>query len=130
MLLEQDAPETQALPIRFEPAAPPRRQGEPSTVEMLEAIRDWVEEDVKPGREGRSKFMAAVAMNALGMLIREAENPIAVHDKILSDDILHGRLTLATPGLLSRLRRAALIKLSNDVPKYAALKAAEEKWRA
>lgn len=129
LLLEEDAPETQRLPIRVDPPAPPRRQGEPSTVEMLEAIRDWVEVDVKPGREGRSKFMAAVAMNALGMLIREAENPVAAHDEALSDDLLEGRLTLATPGVLAKLRKAALTKLSNDVPKYAALKAAEEKWR-
>ncbi len=128
LLLEEDAPETQALPIRIDPPAPARRQGEPSTVEMLEAIRDWVETDVKPGREGRSKFMAAVAMNALGMLIREAENPVAVHDKALSDDILLGRKTLASPGLLAQLRKNALSKLGNDVPKYAALKTAEERW--
>jgi aminoglycoside phosphotransferase (APT) family kinase protein len=129
LLLEEDAPETQALPIRLDPPPPARRQGEPSTVEMLEAVRDWVETDVKPGREGRSKFMAAVAMNALGMLIREAENPVAVHDKALSDDILLGRKTLASPGLLASLRKTALTKLSNDVPKYAALKLAQERWR-
>ncbi len=129
LLLEEDAPETQRLPIRLDPPPPARRQGEPSTVEMLEAIRDWVETDVKPGREGRSKFMAAVAMNALGMLIREAENPIVVYDKALCDDILAGRKTLSSPGLLAALRKAALTKLSNDVPKYAALKLADERWR-
>ncbi len=128
LLLEEDAPETQRLPLRLDPPLPARRMGEPSTVELLEAVRDWIESDVKPGREGRDKFMTAVAMNALGMLIREAENPVQVHDKALADDLLECRLTLATPGLLAKLRKAALTKLGNDVPKYAALAKAKELW--
>jgi aminoglycoside phosphotransferase (APT) family kinase protein len=130
LLLEDDAPETQRLPIRLDPPAPPRRMGEPSTVEMLEALRDWVDTDVKSKAEGRDKFMAAVAMNALGMLIREQENPVQVHDKALADDILAGRKTLASPGLLAKLRKDALGKLANDVPKYAALAKARETWGA
>lgn len=128
LLLEEDAPETQRLPIRLDPPPPARRQGEPSTVEMLEAIREWVDTAVKAKAEGRDRFMAAVAMNALGMLVREAENPVAVHDRALADDILAGRKTLASPGLLAKLRNDALAKLANDVPKYAALKVAREKW--
>lgn len=128
LLLEDDAPETQRIPITLDPPPPARRQGEPSSVELLEAVREWIDSDIKAKAEGRSKFMAAVAMNALGMLIREQENPVEVHDKALADDILAGRLTLASPGLLARLRRAALAKLANDVPKYAALAAARRKW--
>ncbi len=130
MLLEEDAPETQRLPLTLAPPLPARRTGETSTVELLEAIRDWVEGDVKPGREGHAKFRAAVALNALGMLIREAENPVALYDKALADDILTGRKTLATPGLLARLRKGALAKLANDVPKYASLAKAREIWGA
>jgi aminoglycoside phosphotransferase (APT) family kinase protein len=130
LLLEIDAPETQRLPLTLDPPAAPRRLGEPSSVEMLEAVRDWIDVDVKPGREGRSKFMAAVAMNALGMLMREAENPVGVHDKALCDDLLEGRLSLSTAGLLARLRRLALAKLANDSPKYAALKMAKNLWAA
>jgi aminoglycoside phosphotransferase (APT) family kinase protein len=130
MLLEEDAPETQRLPIRLDPPPPPRRQGEPSTVEMLEAISGWIEADIKPGAVGRDKFMAAVALNALGMLRRAEENPVDVHDKMLSDDILAGRKTLATPGLLAKLRKDALAKLANDVPKYSALTKARELWGA
>jgi aminoglycoside phosphotransferase (APT) family kinase protein len=130
MLLEDDAPETQRLPIRLDPPPPPRRQGEPSTVEMLEAIAGWIESDIKPNAAGRDKFMAAVALNALGMLRRAEENPVEAHDKVLADDILAGRKTLATPGLLARLRKAALAKLANDVPKYSALAKAREAWGA
>ena len=95
---------------------------------MLEAIREWIDSDVKARAEGRDKFMAAVAMNALGMLIREQENPLDPHDKALSDAILAGTATLATPGLLARLRRMALDKLSADMPKYPALATARAQW--
>jgi hypothetical protein len=97
---------------------------------MLEAISGWIEADIKPGAVGRDKFMAAVALNALGMLRRAEENPVDVHDKMLSDDILAGRKTLATPGLLAKLRKDALAKLANDVPKYSALTKARELWGA
>jgi aminoglycoside phosphotransferase (APT) family kinase protein len=130
LLLEEEAPQTQRLPITLPVPPEPRRKGEPSTVELLEAVRDWVDSDVKASATGRDKFLAAVAMNALGMLIREAANPVAVHDQALAADLLAGRLTLATPGLLTRLRKAALGKLANDVPKYAALAKAREVWEA
>jgi len=95
---------------------------------MLEALSDWLEKDVKPKAEGRDRFMAAVALNALGMLSRDAANPTAIHDKALSDDLLAGRLTLATPGLLARLKKSSLAKLAADQPKYSALAAATRKW--
>ncbi len=130
MLLEEDAPETQRLPIRLDEPTEPRRQGEPSTVEMLEALSDWLENDIKPQAEGRDRFMTAVALNALGMLQREAREPLSVHDKALADDLLAGRKTLATPGLLAKLKKAALAKLAADQPKYSALGAAINKWSA
>lgn len=130
MLLEEDAPETQRLPVRLDEPAEPRRRGEPSPVEMLEALTDWLENDIKPKADGRDRFMAAVALNALGMLTRDAANPADVHDKALADDLLAGRLSLATPGLLARLKKTALAKLAADQPKYSALAVALEKWCA
>ena len=130
LLLESDAPEEERARITMNAPTPARRQGEPSAVEMLEALREWIDSDVKAPAEGRDKFMAAVAMNAIGMLIREQENPMTPHDKALADDLLAGRQSLATPGLLARLRLMALGKLANDVPKYAALAAAQKAWIA
>ena len=130
MLLEEDAPETQRLPIRLNEPPELRRQGEPSTIEMIEALSDWLEKDIKPKAEGRDRFMTAVALNALGMLHREASDPSAIHDKALADDLLAGRLTLATPGLLAKLKKAALAKLAADQPKYSALGKARELWGA
>lgn len=105
-----------------------RRAGEPSMLEMLEALSAWIDMDIKAKAQGRDKFLAAVALNALGMLRREAENPVAVHDKALSDDLLAGRQSLATPGLLARLKAQSLAKLAADQPKYSALAAATQKW--
>lgn len=128
MLLEDDAPESERGPITLADDAAPRRMGEPSTVEMLEALSKWIDTDIKAKAEGRDKFMAAVALNALGMLKREAEHPVAVHDKALSDDLLAGRQSLATAGLLAKLKAQSLAKLAADQPKYSALAAAKAKW--
>jgi aminoglycoside phosphotransferase (APT) family kinase protein len=130
MLLEEDAPETQRLAMTLSPPIDARRQGETSTAEMLEAITEWITHDIKPRAEGHDKFKVAVALNALGMLTRDAANPVDVHDKALSDDLIHGRITLASPGVLAKLRRLALAKLGNDVPKYAALAKARAMWGA
>ena len=46
----------------------------------------------------------------------------------LADDLLSGRASLATPGLLARLRQSASIKLAADQPKYPSLAIAREKW--
>jgi aminoglycoside phosphotransferase (APT) family kinase protein len=128
MLLEADAPEVEQGAISLDEAHLVRRAGEPSPIEMLEALREWIERDVKAKAEGRDRFMAAVGMNAIGMLIREQENPVEPHDKPLSDDILAGQTSLATPGLLGRLRKLALMKLANDSPKYASLAEARRLW--
>lgn len=130
MLLEVDAPATQRLPIRARSPTPPRRLGEPSATELLEALLHWIETDVRPTAKGREKFMAAVARNAVGMLMRDAAAPVDIYDRTLCDDLLTGRKTLATPGLLARLKRDALAKLSIDQPRYSALAKATALWMA
>jgi hypothetical protein len=128
MLLEADAPEAEKGPITLPPATPTRRLGEPSSTELLEALREWIETDVKAKAQGRDRFMAAVAMNALGIMIRDTESPIDPHDAALSEQLLNGSKSLETPGLLAKLRKMALQKLANDSPKYASLVAAQSLW--
>jgi aminoglycoside phosphotransferase (APT) family kinase protein len=128
MLLERDAPETERGLIALSEKDPARRMGEPSSIEMLEALAKWVEEEVKPSAQGRGRFMASVALNAIGMLKREVEHPVAVHDKELSDALLAGTVGLATSGLLAKLKVTALEKLSADQPKYSALAKARAMW--
>jgi aminoglycoside phosphotransferase (APT) family kinase protein len=105
-----------------------RTRGEPSATEMLEAVREWIGSDVKAKSTGREKFLAAVAMNAIAMVQRELTNPVSPHDPELSQSILAGDIALNAQGLLAKLRRNALDKLTNDVPKYASLKSAQQKW--
>ena len=129
MLLEDQAPEAERsrpLPPATDALLP--GTGEPNGAEVLTAISEWLNSDIKPLVSGRSKFNLAVARNALGIVAREIESRPVATDRALADDLLQGRADLATPGLLARLRRMALSKLSADMPKYPALALARAKW--
>ncbi len=128
-LLEDGAPAAErAAPLPPSPAAAAAPVGEPTTQEMVQAVRDWLGEAIKPQAEGHGKFQVAVAINALGIVMRDLGAGFRAEDKALAGDILAGRATLADPGLLARLRRAALDKCAVDSPKYAALAAARTAW--
>ena len=128
-LLEDGAPAAErAAPLPPSPAAAAAPVGEPTTQEMVQAVRDWLGEAIKPQAEGHGKFQVAVALNALGIVMRDLGAGVRAEDKALAGDILAGRATLADPGLLARLRRAALDKCAVDSPKYAALAAARAAW--
>lgn len=48
----------------------------PTTVELVEAVREFLESDVLDAVDGRVKFHVRVAINVLGMVERElAEDP-------------------------------------------------------
>jgi hypothetical protein len=129
LLLEDLAPEAERsrpLPPPAEPLA--ATTGEPSGAEILTAISEWLNSEIKPLVAGRGKFNLAVARNALGIVAREIEQRPCATDAELSADLMSGKADLATPGLLARLRRMALAKLSADMPKYPALAAARAKW--
>lgn len=129
MLLEPEAPAAErARPMPPPPMAPPPATGETSAAEILGSVADWIATDVKARAAGRDKFLAAVAINALGIVRREVERPVALTDAPLSNDLLSGRVTLTTPGLLARLRRQCLDKIANDSPKYPALPLARAAW--
>ncbi|WP_168454371.1 phosphotransferase family protein [Sphingopyxis microcysteis] len=129
LLLETEAPaaeRTRALPPAPPPAAAPT--GEPANREMVQAVRDWLAEEIKPAAEGHAKFQVAVAMNALGIVMRDLDAGVRAEDRALADRLLGGAVTLAEPGLLARLRRAVLDKCAVDSPKYAALARAKTLW--
>lgn len=131
LLLDEEAPAAERRPVVWpvaEPADVAPRHGEPDAAEVLQALREWVEREVKPPAQGRQRFMAAVAANALGQLQREVRQPVAVADRALCDDLRAGRASLATPGLLAHLRRQSLAKLAADSPRYASLQAARAQW--
>ena len=127
LLLEEDAPAAeQARPVR--PADDPLEpEGEASAGELATAIAEWLG-TVKDRMEGHDRFQLAVARNALGMIARNDAAATQSEDAMLAQDLLDGKATLATPGLLAMLRRTALDKLAADVPKYPMLALAQAKW--
>lgn len=125
MILEADAPIMERAPVHLPRPPEPRREGEPSRVELLDALSEWIDHEVKPHLKGRDRFQASVAVNALGMLRREGPD---MTDRPLADDLLAGRKSLATRGLLAQLRCDVYAKLAADQPKYSALAKARELW--
>jgi hypothetical protein len=127
LLLEEDAPETErARPVVL-PDMSCTYLGEASQEEMATAIAEWLD-TLKDKLTGHDRFQLAVARNALGMIAREADLLPAELDLVLSQALLSGDQSLASAELLADLRVSALQKLSADVPKYPALRAARQKW--
>jgi aminoglycoside phosphotransferase (APT) family kinase protein len=127
LLLEEDAPEVErARPVVL-PDMSCTYLGEASQEEMATAIAEWLD-TLKDKLTGHDRFQLAVARNALGMIAREADLLPMESDYLLSEELLSGEKTLQSSGLLADLRSSALQKLSADVPKYPALKAAQTKW--
>ena len=128
LMLEDEAPKAErdrALsPARAAAQIP---LGEPATGELLVAVSEWLS-SVKEQFSGRERFDLAVARNALGIAARELALRPDPHDRRLADALLAGETTLATPGLLARLRRMALDKLAADQPKYPSLAVARDLW--
>jgi hypothetical protein len=58
----------------------------PSAVELLEAVREWLDREVVPATDGRLRFHARVAANVIGMVEREirlgAEQETAHRDRL------------------------------------------------
>ena len=129
LLLEAEAPAAErdrALPSL--PLAAPVPTGEPTNREIVQAVRDWLAEEIKPVAKEHGKFQVAVAMNALGIVMRDLDAGVRAEDPALAEALLSGAVTLAEPGLLAILRRAVLDKCAVDSPKYAALARAREYW--
>lgn len=128
-LLEAEAPEAErARALPPSPAAAPAPVGEPTNREIVQAVREWIEGAIKPRAEGHAKFEAVVALNALGIVMRDLDAGTRAEDAALSQALMAGTTTLAESGLLARLRRAVLDKCAVDSPKYAALAAARSRW--
>lgn len=129
LLLESEAPEAERVrPLPTAPPPSPASTGEPTTAEILTAVSEWLAATVKDKLAGRERWELAVAQNALGIVRRELTSRADPADNTLADDLLAGRQTLATPGLLADLRARALSTLSADMPKYPALAAARTLW--
>ncbi|EAQ28862.1 Tyrosine protein kinase:Aminoglycoside phosphotransferase [Erythrobacter sp. NAP1] len=128
MLLEEDAPEEERQKYVDPMLEMHLGRGEATNGNIATAISEWLE-TIKPHLSGHDRFQLAVARNALGMIARDdAIQPQGSMERPEAQDILAGESTLASKGLLRHLRATAIEKLSADVPKYPALRAARKKW--
>ena len=129
LLIEDGAPEACKARQDWWPIISPEdERGDGTTEELMVAVHEWLG-TLKDEVGGHHKFQLAVARNALGIAIRNEQYLPDLHqNKRLADDILDGKQSLETPGVLGRMRQAILEKITVDMPKYPSLQLALEKW--
>lgn len=118
---------------------------QPSIRELVEAVREFLENRAMPELKGHTAFHARVAANALAIVVRELEQGATVtreekmrltvllgHDGTLEDlnrelcrRIRNGEFTSSTPGLPQHLERTTRDKLAIDQPGYSSVKQAD-----
>jgi hypothetical protein len=115
---------------------------QPSMLELVSAVRDFIEQRAMPELKGHTAFHARVAANALSIVARElhqggpsADAEIARLKDLLGHDgplmdlnrelcgrIRDGAITMDTPGLAEHLTITTRDKVAIDQPNYSGLK--------
>jgi len=115
----------------------------PSTKELVEAVKRFIDDTASPQLTGHAAFHARVASNVLGTVLRELEqrpsaeadekdrlivllgaDPGATVDALnaqLCDEIRTGEMDVSTAGLLEHLKTTTIAQLSVDQPNYSGL---------
>lgn len=118
-----------------------------SAGELLEAVRTFLDDELAPGLDGRARFEARIASNALAIVTRElALDPalreldaaaaarwgLAAGEEESAVTLLARELRLgacsADAERLAYLRRRTLLRLAIDNPRYSSYLAACERW--
>jgi hypothetical protein len=119
-------------------------QDQPSAIELLQAVRSFIQDQAIPRLEGRAAFHARIAVNALAIVERGLElghaQSAAERERLeallgrtgtldelnreLCRRIRAGEVDLDSTGLLEHLRETTLAKLAVDQPRYAAYRRA------
>ncbi len=114
-------------------------QDEPTPVELVKAVADFLRNDIAPAISGHNAFKLRVSINALDLVTRqltlqaggeatEAERlaqllaiqgPLGELNRALAERIAKGEVDLQTPGLAAHLWQTTLDKLAVDQPNYA-----------
>jgi hypothetical protein len=118
---------------------------QPSMLELVEVVREFIEKRAMPELKGHTAFHARVAANALGIVARELEfgpkaedaektQLIALlgHDGSLGDlnrelcgQIRDGKIDIESDALRQHLELTILDKVAIDQPNYSGLKIAK-----
>ena len=118
---------------------------QPSILELVEAVRSFIEAKAMPELKGHTAFHARVAANALGIVARELEQgprsaeaerkrlvALLGHDSSLDNlnrdlckAIRDGKIDIASDALKQHLENTTLDKVAIDQPGYSGLKIAK-----
>jgi len=119
---------------------------QPSIIEIVDVVRDFLEKRAMPELKGHTAFHARVAANALGIVSRELKlGPKSMGEekarlaKLLGHDgtleelnrelclrIRDGLMGLETPGLTEHLTLSTKDKVAIDQPSYGGLRQANK----
>jgi len=117
-------------------------QDEPTAMELLKAVADFLRNDIAPEITGHNAFKLRVSINALDLVTRQltleqasdaaeaerlsqllgVQGSLAELNRTLADRIAKGELDLQTPGLADHLWQSTMDKLAVDQPNYTSYK--------
>jgi hypothetical protein len=113
-------------------------QDEPTPIELIKAVADFLRNDVAPVISGHNAFKLRVSLNALDLVTRQLaleqgsdaaeaarlsqllamQGSLTELNRALADQIAKGEVDLETPGLADHLWQTTLAKLAVDQPNY------------
>lgn len=117
-----------------------------TTAELLDAVRQFLRQDVLPELEGFKAYNTRVAANALGIVARELEHGagLAQLDAHIAAQLgldaaagaiashiargLRDGTLIADARIMSYLKRRTLLAIAIDNPKYSGLLQARARW--
>ncbi|MBN8962991.1 MAG: hypothetical protein J0H71_17805 [Rhizobiales bacterium] len=114
-------------------------QDEPTPTELLNAVAEFLRNEIAPKISGAAGFKLRVATNAIDLVVRQLElsEPRAANEltrlvtllgengsladlnRKLANSIATGAVDLNTPGLADHLWQSTMDKLAVDQPNYA-----------
>jgi hypothetical protein len=115
-------------------------QDEPTPGELINAVADFLRNDIAPDISGHNAFKLRVSINALDLVTRQLalesrsdaaeatrltellglQGPLGELNRVLADRLAKGEADLQTPGLADHLWQTTMDKLAVDQPNYAA----------
>lgn len=119
---------------------------QPSALELVTAVKEFIENHAMPQLMGHTAFHARVAANALGIVARELEfgpksgaeelhrledllgmkGTLEELNRELCRRIRTGDIGMTTPGLGAHMRATTIDKVAIDQPSYSGFKAARK----
>ena len=114
-------------------------QDEPTPSELLNAVAEFLRNDIAPKISGAAAFKLRVATNAIDLVVRQLElsepragdeltrlvkllrenGSLVYLNRKLADSVATGAIDLQTPGLADHLWQTTMDKLAVDQPNYA-----------